>query len=117
MDFKQLQKEFRKLKQEAGEKTSDVLIAIMEFKTTQFEEKLDQLDRRFKYLQWMMGIGFSAIAFDDSYVEIILKERGVFPFFLITRNDHMVSGFPFDTQRPTAITAFRPAWASLAHSG
>ena len=65
MDFKQLQKEFRKLEQK-GEKTSDALIAIMEFRITRFEEKMDQfkvdVDRRFSSLQWMMGIGFSALA-------------------------------------------------------
>ena len=73
MDFKQLQKEFRKLEKDAGEDTASALIAIMEFRATQFEEKLDQfkvdvdrrfssIDRRFNSIQWMMGIGFSAIA-------------------------------------------------------
>ena len=58
-----LQNEFRKLENEAGKKTSNAIISIMELRATQFEEKMDQLridvDKRFNYLQWMMGTGFS----------------------------------------------------------
>ncbi|MEQ8423082.1 MAG: hypothetical protein RIB01_15470 [Balneola sp.] len=59
MDFKQLQAELRKLEKEAGEKSASALIAIMEIRATQFEEKLDQLridnDKKFSLIQWMIG--------------------------------------------------------------
>ena len=73
MDFKQLQEEFRKLEQDAGEKTAGALIAIMELRSSEFIAKLqdfkNDVDRRFEsqeksetLTRWLMGIGFTAIA-------------------------------------------------------
>lgn len=66
MDFKQLQEEFRKLEKEAGEKTSNALVSIMELRATQFEKDLinfkESTEKRFSTIQWMIGLGFSILA-------------------------------------------------------
>ncbi len=70
MDFKQLQKEFRKLEAEAGEDTANALISLMELRATQFERKLDALeskvsefkndvDSKISSVRWTITIGFS----------------------------------------------------------
>ena len=74
MDFKQLQKEFRKLEAEAGEDTANALISLMELRATQFEKKLDALeskvsefkndvdskiDSKISSVRWTITIGFS----------------------------------------------------------
>ncbi len=81
MDFKQLQKEFRKLEAEAGEDTANALISLMELRATQFERKLDEfkndvenkfnvvetkfnaveskIDKTSTFIRWTITIGFS----------------------------------------------------------
>ncbi len=70
MDFKQLQKEFRKLEAEAGEDTANALISLMELRATQFEKKLDDFETKFNaveskidktstFIRWTITIGFS----------------------------------------------------------
>ncbi len=72
MDFKQLQEEFRRLEAEAGEKTADALIAIVELKMSDFKSYIDQrftsidqrftsIDQRFTSIQWMIGIAFTML--------------------------------------------------------
>ncbi len=65
MDFKQLQEEFRKLKAEAGEKTADALIAIVELRMSDFKSYIDQrftsIDQRFTSIQWMIGVPFTML--------------------------------------------------------
>lgn len=66
MDFKQLQEEFRKLEDEAGEKSASALIGIMEIRSTLFEEKLEEFkksqEKSDSLTRWAMGIGFSVLA-------------------------------------------------------
>ncbi len=70
MDFKQLQKEFRKSEAKAGEDTANALILLMELGATQFERKLDEFKNKFNaveskidktstFIRWTITIGFS----------------------------------------------------------
>ncbi len=73
MDIKQLNEELRNLEKQAGKKSSDTLLQIIEFRMEDFKSYIDQrfthidqrfsnIDQRFSILQWMMGIGFTVLA-------------------------------------------------------
>ncbi|MBV6640442.1 MAG: hypothetical protein KI791_06980 [Cyclobacteriaceae bacterium] len=66
MDIKQLNEELRNLEKQAGKKSSDALLQIIEFRMEDFKSYIDQrfsnIDQRFSILQWMMGIGFTVLA-------------------------------------------------------
>lgn len=66
MDIKQLNEELRNSEKQAGKKSSDALLQIIEFRMEDFKSYIDRrfsnIDQRFSILQWMMGIGFTVLA-------------------------------------------------------